>query len=214
MNKDINKNILEEVHKIALYSTAEYVVEHMHNILPEKNWKDVHTKAIKQILNDGLILEFGVYSGETINHIARHLQSRKVHGFDSFEGLPEAWMPGYDKGRFKRNDIPEVSGNVKLHIGWFKDSIPKFLKDYNEKIAYLHVDCDLYSSTKTIFDLLGHLIKKGTIIVFDEYFNYPGWKNGEYKAFQEFVNSNNITYEYLTYNCVSEQVAVKIVETN
>jgi hypothetical protein len=205
----MSKNILDEMKRLALQSTAQYVIDNMYNVMPVKTLKEVHVKAIEHALEDGLVLEFGVYSGETINHIANHMRSRKVHGFDSFEGLPEAWIAGYDKGRFKTNP-PKVLDNVELHIGWFEDSIPKFLETHNEKIAYLHIDCDLYSSTKTIFDKMGHLIKVGTVIVFDEYFNYPGWENGEYKAFKEFINKNKLSYEYLTYNSVSEQVAVKI----
>jgi hypothetical protein len=51
---------------------------------------------------------------------------------------------------------------------------------------------------------------EGTVIVFDEYFNYPGWENHEFKAFQEFVEQTNLKYEYLAYNRRHEQVAVKI----
>jgi hypothetical protein len=75
----------------------------------------------------------------------------------------------------------------------------------------LHIDSDLYSSAKTIFKNLGHLIKSGTIIVFDEYFNYPGWERNEYKAFSEFIDENKKRYEYLGYVGIHSQVAVKIL---
>lgn len=73
------------------------------------------------------------------------------------------------------------------------------------------MDCDIYSSTKTIFEFCDDRIKKGTIIVFDEYFNYPNWQEHEFKAFQEFTKSNNIRYEYIGYVKEFEQVAVKIL---
>jgi hypothetical protein len=44
-----------------------------------------------------LWLEFGVYSGTTINYISKYT-TEHVYGFDSFEGLPEAWRPQYEKG--------------------------------------------------------------------------------------------------------------------
>jgi len=47
-------------------------------------------------------------------------------------------------------------------------------------MTFIHIDCDLYSST--IFDLWGNKIVEGTILVFDEYFNYPGWLHGEIKT--------------------------------
>lgn len=79
------------------------------------------------------------------------------------------------------------------------------------KISYLHIDSNLYSSAKTIFNFIGDRIVVGTIIVFDEYFNYPGWQNDEFKAFNEFIVENKLTYEYLTYNGNGEQVALKII---
>lgn len=49
------------------------------------------------------------------------------------------------------------------------------------------------------------------MIVFDEYFNFPGWENDEFKAFKEFIEESQLKYTYLTYNRLDEQVAVKIV---
>ena len=68
-----------------------------------------------------------------------------------------------------------------------------------EKIAFAHIDCDLYESTKTIFSLIAERIQPGTVLVFDEYFNYPSWRDHEFKAFQEFVAGNNVRYSYLSY---------------
>src|SRR5450631_2069107 len=55
----------------------------------------------KRSVREGLILEFGVYSGRTINHMAA-LTQEKLFGFDSFEGLPEDWRPDFKKEAFKR----------------------------------------------------------------------------------------------------------------
>jgi hypothetical protein len=103
-----------------------------------------------------------------------------------------------------------VEPNVKLIKGWFNETLPGFVANLNECVAFLHIDCDLYSSTKTVFEYLGDKIKPGTIIVFDEYFNYPGWQRGEFKAFQEFIQERNLKYEYIGYT-VSMQVMIKIV---
>ncbi len=157
----------------------------------------------------GLYLEFGVYKGATINLIASTVPSA-VHGFDSFEGLPEDWRDGHDKGEFRVAVLPTVRANVTLHKGWFSDTLPPFLDKERESVCFLHVDCDLYSSTKTVFSLLADRLVPGTIIVFDEYFNYPGWQECEYKAFMEFVAASR-RFEYLAYNCRSEQVAVRLL---
>ena len=49
-------------------------------------------------------------------------------------------------------------------------------------------------------------------IVFDEYFNYPDWENGEFKAFQEFISESGLKYNYISYNRNHQQCAVKIIE--
>lgn len=104
-----------------------------------------------------------------------------------------------------------VLDNVILHQGLFHETLPSFASINKDKsIAFLHIDCDIYSSTKVIFDLLGHMIKPNTIIVFDEYFNYPSWQKHEHKAFMEFTDSRKISYQYIAYNKMHQQVAVKI----
>jgi hypothetical protein len=72
--------------------------------------------------------------------------------------------------------------------------------------AFLHVDCDLYSSTKTILESLSDRIVAGTVIVFDEYFNYPNWRSHEHKAFREFVAAKRAAFRYIGYSF--RQVAV------
>ncbi|NPD75519.1 TylF/MycF/NovP-related O-methyltransferase, partial [Oceanispirochaeta sp. M1] len=173
-------------------------------------------KALEQVSISGEYIEFGVYSGTTINQIADLNPKKIIYGFDSFKGLPEDWSSGhvsvgnqdfFEKGSFEI-EIPKVKSNVELIIGWFSDSLPKWkIKNINE-IAFIFIDCDLYSSTKTVLFQLEARIVKGTIIVFDEYFGYFEWENGEFKAFQEFVIKFNIEYTYLFYRY--DQVAVRI----
>lgn len=151
----------------------------------------------KQEYKNKLFLEFGVQKGDSINYAANILKDVTFYGFDSFEGLPETsgyWV----KGWFNENgNLPQVNDNVKLVKGYFNDTLPTFLKEHKEKVAFIHVDCDLYSSTKTIFDNLYDRIEKGTVIEFDEYYCYVGWEHHEYKAFQEFCKKYNVKYEYI-----------------
>ena len=206
------KDIDLAIQRRALESTVDYINKNMTNIQSVKNKFQVIDYALSKISNKkGLILEFGVYKCETVNYIAKRLSNLKIFGFDSFEGLPENWRDGFPKGTFSLNEIPSVEDNVVLIKGWFEKSIPDFIIQNQDDIVFLHIDCDLYSSTKTIFNNLKNQIKKGTVIVFDEYFNYPGWENGEFKAFQEFVKDNDIQYSYLTYNKLNEQVAIIIL---
>lgn len=162
----------------------------------------------------------GVFRGNTINFIAKNSPEKIIYGFDSFEWLPEHWQRddtnSFVKGYFAINGLPAVEINVQLIKGWFNNTLPLFKENILHKlpIAFLHIDCDLYSSTKTVFDVLGDNIVPGTIIVFDELYNYPGFDKHEIKALYEFLETKNFSIEYLAYNVNHEQVAVKIISVD
>jgi len=167
----------------------------------------------------GLVLEFGVWKGASIRHLATHLAPRKIYGFDSFEGLPEDWDCGISKDFFRLTSLPEVPSNVELIKGWFNVTAGDFLKQHPEPMALLHIDSDIYSSAKFIFDTYGSRIIPGTVILFDEYMNYPTWKTGEFKAFAEWFEANGARYQYVGFvpkrrepALESQQVAVQIQE--
>ncbi len=193
----------------ALDETVEYIKSHMTEALIRKDATAVLSYASKHARLDGLYLEFGVRSGGTINHIACRNQRRVIHGFDSFDGLPEPWA-GYtmDAGAFSGEGIPAVDDNVELHVGWFDDTLPAFLDSHSGDVAFVHVDSDIYSSAKTVLDNLAPRIRPGSVIVFNEYFNYPNWKQHEFKAFQEFCATHDVEYRYLCW--AMYEVAVEI----
>jgi len=194
----------------------------------DKNKKYLTLCAAECVI-DGLWMEFGVHRGRTISHIAA-ATDQMVYGFDSFEGLPEAWTDGFPKGLFSLNgEIPEGylasnhsplqadtspitfkenshdrsikpwPKNITLIKGWFDDSLPSFVTspEGDKNVAFLHIDCDLYSSTKTIFKYLGEKIVAGTIICFDEIYGYTDYRQHEIKAFAEFLLEFGHEYEPL-----------------
>ncbi len=208
----LEKDISLEASRRSLASTMDYVEKHMSGVRSYANKLQLFDAVLPTVPQSGLWLEFGVYRGETINYIARKTKE-KIFGFDSFEGLPEFWRDGFEAGHFSVSRLPPVAQNVELIKGWFNETLLPFMSQRRDQaISFIHVDCDLYSSTKTIFKNCGDHIKEGTVIVFDEYFNYPGWQDGEYKAFKEFIASHGLGYEYIGYVYTHEQVAVRIVE--
>jgi hypothetical protein len=188
-----------------------YIQAHMGAAMMARDRFALLQFAVNQIRLSGLVLEFGVEKGASITTLAQTHRG-EVHGFDSFEGLPEDWTGTYEgKGKFSMaGRLPKVPPNAKLHVGWFDKTLPAFLAETLGDVALLHVDCDIYSSTKTIFDNLGSRIKPGTVIVFDEYFNYPAWRHHEYKAFQEFVAASNRRYSYIGFSAEKGHVAVQM----
>jgi hypothetical protein len=195
----------------------------------------ISTPALEHVLRSrlhlttGFQLEFGVYSGTTINTIAAADFSRTVWGFDSFRGLPEGWRPGYPAGAFDTGGrFPRVHPNVILVPGWFHDTIPRFRDEIlaGNTISLLHIDCDLYSSTTAVLTGLRRAIVPGTIIVFDELLNYPGYEEHELLALYEFCRDSGLGLEYLgcpgdpdhwdrtgTDTALYQQAAVRIVQT-
>ncbi len=203
-------DIEEEVFKLATKQSAKYVIDNMPNISGTADRFFLLEYCVKRARKEGLFLEFGVYNGDTINIIADIVET-KVHGFDSFKGLPEDWEM-CKAGHFSRDGkLPQVRDNVVLHAGWFDKTLPKFTEQHKEPLAFLHVDSDLYSSARTILYGLKDQIAKETIIVFDEYFNYPNWQQHEFKAFQEFTKEHDIRYEYIAYCSRGYSVGVRIL---
>lgn len=195
----------------SLARSVDFIEEHCPDALGFSTQRELMDYAIHQVKIDGCFTEFGVYQGGTIRFMANKMRSRAFHGFDSFEGLPEAW-DGFDlgKGAFSTHGrLPSVPSNVELHKGFFDESLPAWKAAHDDKIAFMHIDCDLYSSTKTIFEELVSRMQPGTIILFDEYFNYPNWENHEHKAWREFVAAHHIQFRTLGY--ARQQLAVEIL---
>lgn len=205
-----SKDLEFELQLRARISTGDFIEKKMKNVPTFPNKFSLLDFALKQSNNDGIFLEFGVYKGETINFIANRIGNKIVYGFDSFEGLPEDWRPGFGKGFFKTK-IPSVRNNVTLIKGWFDKTLPEFIKENKKEYSFIHIDSDLYSSAQVIFKYLDKKINKNMIIVFDEFFNYYGWENGEYKAFYEYVSKRRLKFKFLGYCDKNEQVAIKII---
>ena len=108
----------------------------------------VRAHALEHATLDGLVMEFGVFDGRSLKQIAA-ASPREVHGFDSFEGLPEDWTHFQKKGRFSLGgELPAIdAANVCLHKGWFDDTLPPFLDTHPGPARFIHIDCDLDSST-------------------------------------------------------------------
>jgi Macrocin-O-methyltransferase (TylF) len=161
---------------------------------------------------DGMLAEFGVYRGTSLTTIAQRFPDVTVHGFDSFIGLPEAWGgAGESVGSFDVGGTPPELpvDNVKFHVGLFDQTVPKFAAETTEPLRFAHLDADLYSSTKIVFEQLRGRFIPGTVVVFDEYFGYHGWQQHEHKAFEEFLAASGLTFEAIAVGHMS--LAVRLL---
>jgi tetratricopeptide (TPR) repeat protein len=161
---------------------------------------------------EGLCIELGVRFGNSLQRLQRHTQAQ-WHGFDSFAGLPSSWNErakgSYSTGGY----IPDLGSDITLYKGWFIQSIPTFMQHQKGPISILHIDCDLYSSTKEALFLFAPWITTGTILIFDEYLMNPTWQEDEHKAFLEIAEQKGWTFEYRSFSIFSRQVIVQITQT-
>lgn len=189
-------------------SSIEYANQHFKSVPSYSSDLRLHRAVSQQVLQAGYILEFGVATGRSIRHWARMFPDHDIWGFDGFEGIYESWnnMPA---GTFACK-IPQVPSNVRLVQGRFDQTLPQWAETHPGPISLLHVDCDLYSATKDIFATLKSRLVPGSIIVFDEYWNYPDWQQHEFRAWQE----QNIPYEYIAqvHGGNYQPVAVRILK--
>lgn len=224
LNEKIDEILSRVISAPEICSEADYHVTYLN-------------KVLKHVKIPGMWLEFGVYRGRSMKTIASNT-SGIVYGFDSFEGLPDHWDNDNPKGCFNLNgkiphgiiddrfadanpgmfstaETPRTlpwPENVVLIKGWFEDTLPPFLLEHTEDIAYLHIDSDVYSAAKTVLNCLKDRIKSGTIIDFDEICDYPSYREHEIKAFAEFLLETNLNYECLVYQRVGySQAAFRIL---
>ncbi|OAI38671.1 hypothetical protein AYO38_02050 [bacterium SCGC AG-212-C10] len=133
-----------------------------------------------------LYLEFGVYQGASMRVWSKLLQNpaSSLHGFDSFEGIPDAWGTAPAGTYTTQGVVPEFTdGRVVLHEGWFDATLPAFeLPEHDQLIVNL--DADIYSSTIFVLDTIADAITPGTILIFDEFND----RAHELKAFREFLD--------------------------
>lgn len=156
-------------------------------------------KSIKK----GFWAEFGVFNGATLIMAFNELSQQTkfnggvIAGFDSFEGLPEQWRVGFNKGAFTsqyetvRSLVPN---SVELYKGWFQDTIQDFkAKHTNVPAAVVHHDGDLFISTAITLQLLDDRIAPGTHMVFDELVGYPGFEGHEILALWLWMNQQGVS---------------------
>ena len=206
------RNLLYELQIRARSEAADFIQVEMPHAQIFMTHRDIIRFAVENAAEDGLYMEFGVATGNTLGEIAKSAPVEKiVYGFDSFQGLPGDWSGHIETaGAFKQNPFPKVPSNATLVPGLFSDTLPSFITNNDGPVSFVHIDCDLYSSTATILNNIGSRFQAGTMVLFDEYFNYPGWKLHEHKAWVEFSEKTGTQYTYIGFTALDGRVLVRI----
>lgn len=198
--------------------TAGYVKDICEvNLVPPEKLREFFSDSIRLLQkykgeNIGDYLEFGVFNGSSIGSMyltAKELgvNSTRFFGFDAFEGLPAGaeneddgvWKKGFYACSYeqmlqcllKRN----INGNEITWIkGWYSETLNMSTAHDHQinDLGIVFIDCDTYSSSKSVLDFISPLLKKPAIICLDDWkLNDLDLKGmGEYKSFNEFVENN------------------------
>jgi hypothetical protein len=189
-----------------LSDRAIYYFEAIVNYLKLGRWLSDHNFRFPQIVKSRedvyrivadqvrercvLYLEFGVYNGSSMRFWSSQLKhgESKLHGFDSFEGLPEDFGTFLSKGTFTTGGrLPQIDDSrVQFFKGWFHETLPNYTVPDHD-ILILNLDADLYSSTICVLRYLRPWIVPGTFVYLDD-MHYP---DHEGQAFHEFMSETN-----------------------
>ena len=176
-----------------------------------RNGNDIREYSFKRLFQNFpnqnyQIIQLGVNNGINSKHysclIKKFKCNCKIIGFDSWKGLSEDWR-GMSKGRYKGSQLfskPQPPDFCIFKEGNVADELNKFLTKENERLLNLvHFNLDTYNPTKLCLSLLKPYLKKGTILIFDDFYGYPGWSIHENKAFEEFLIESQMKYKFVCF---------------
>ncbi|MDD6055294.1 MAG: TylF/MycF/NovP-related O-methyltransferase [Helicobacter sp.] len=186
-----------------------------------------HYELYKRIVDlPGNIVECGIFKGNSFfrfahfRNILETQHSRKIIGFDVFGDFPqtnftddkalrEAFIneAGEAIGLDEMHKVLEYKNitNYELYKGDICETLPEFkAKNPQNKIAFLHIDTDIYEPCVSILDNLFSQMVRGGIIAFDDYGTFAG----ETKAVDDFFKDKNITIQKLSISHIPAFVVI------
>ena len=175
-------------------------------------YKDEREPYLEEIFADvvdsdvqGDYLEFGVFRGRSFI-LATQLASKysmdqmRFFAFDSFAGLPHSEGETFDTGNYACSEALFKKMLYKAGVnaettrvikGFYSDSLTDVVRKQHDlvKASIVHIDCDLYSSTKCVLNFIEELVDEGTVLIFDDWYSFRDEdldNMGERKAFREW----------------------------
>jgi hypothetical protein len=200
----------------ASWESALFAEQHIASARTFFNAQELRNHVVELAPQDGLFCEFGVFKGASMRAFASKFaalkQHRKLYGFDSFAGFSEEWTGSpVGKRQFDvKGALPEVPPNVELIVGFVENTYEAFLARPDiaqQSIAVLHIDTDTYSPAKVVLSLSHARFQEGTVILFDEFYGYPGWKH-EYLALIEAAAEHKFEYEFIGFSHRSAAIRI------
>lgn len=155
-------------------------------------------------------LEFGVAKGASLKWWLENNKNPQARffGFDIFTGLPEKW-DRVEAGTFSTGGKTAAIKDSRLEfkVGLFQDTLMPFLGKYPlKRKLVVHFDADLYTSTLFVLTVLAPYLKRGDVLIFDEFNSVLH----EFRAFFDVAGAYRINYKLLGAANNFAQVALSI----
>lgn len=165
-----------------IFLEDEEFLEYYRRFMDPDNWHSLDRKyTLRELLKlcihlDGDAVECGTYRGMSAYLICKAYKGsgRRVHLFDSFEGLPTPqdvdgtyWSKGDLNApeQATRETLAEFD-NYVIHKGWIPD---KFSDIADRRFAFAHIDVDLYEPTLASLEFLYPRMVTGGLILLDDH---------------------------------------------
>ena len=200
----------------AILASAELIMDNQHSILFDKREEllvDTAGKSLNIHEEGGLVVEFGVFKGESLKLISSMFEPYNTicYGFDTFQGLTEEWRMGdvtMPKGSYSTDGHTpdDMPSNCRFITGDASKTIHSFLSNHQKPISFAHFDMDTYTPTANVLRAISSRLIPGSIICFDQHHGYPGWEKGEFKALNEELNG--INYEYIAFSEMAAAIEI------
>ena len=103
---------------------------------------------------------------------------------------------------------------AELPAGWFNEPAGPFAErvvDDGDAVALLHVACDLYSSARDCLRELAPLLRRGSVVLFDDFLAHETWRDDEKRAWDEAIAENGLAVEVVAASLLSKQCCFRVV---
>ena len=175
----------------------------------DKKEVNVGDDPLQHILTNGLfdsgasVVFVGVKDGRQVKLTSR-FYSDTIYGVDNYKGLEEDWRDGYAAGALGRPKAPRTPKNVTVvsDVATYGEGVTRVKNDFvkDNKVGLLIIDSETYTPCYQALTILSDNLREGSIIVFDEIINYPGYEGHEVKALENYLAESGKRYEALAIN--------------
>ncbi len=196
----------------AAASSAEWLYANADRAPTYPRRPDLLEAVLPLVPAEGDFAEFGVFKGAVTWFLRPRFPDRAYHAFDSWQGVPEAMSLAVTKFGFDLGGaVPDLPADTTVHVGWFEDTVPNWRERFNSTLAFAYIDCDLYESVRTVLEGMADRLRHDSILVFDDWYNFPNWQAHSLRAANEWTERHGLSLEPLGFTVLEHAAAFRVI---